>query len=67
MGFFGDIIGQELGGALGGLLGREDLGRKIGGFGGSYLPFKKGGKLKKAVKSKPKASGKKAKAKKSKK
>jgi hypothetical protein len=45
MGFFGNILGEELGGKLGGWLGNEGLGRKIGGFGGNFLPFKHGGRV----------------------
>jgi len=45
MGFFGNLLGQAVGGGLGGLLGNRDLGAKIGGFGGGLLPFSRGGRL----------------------
>ena len=49
MGFLGSLIGRGLGGALGNLVGGEkgkNIGSSIGGIGGSLLPFKKGGPVK---------------------
>jgi hypothetical protein len=48
MGFFGNLIGQGLGGLAGGLFG--DKGRSIGAgvggaIGGGLIPFSKGGRL----------------------
>jgi hypothetical protein len=47
MGFFGNLLGQAIGGGLGGLFGKKgrDIGSEIGGFGGKLLPFKRGGKI----------------------
>lgn len=45
MGFFGNLLGQGLGGLAGGLFGKkgQDIGAGIGGELGSLVPFKKGG------------------------
>jgi hypothetical protein len=43
MGFFGNLLGQAVGGGLGGLLGYRDLGAKGGGALGNLLPFSRGG------------------------
>lgn len=49
MGIFGEILGESAGKALGqygfGDSGR-DIGGQIGKFAGSFLPFKKGGRVK---------------------
>jgi len=45
MGFFGNLLGQALGGGAGGLFGHRDTGAQIGGTLGNLLPFKKGGKV----------------------
>jgi hypothetical protein len=47
MGFFGNLLGQAVGGGLGGLFGGKgrDIGSTIGGYGGSLLPFAGGGRL----------------------
>ena len=49
MGFFGNLIGGGLGHIGGGILGNSDAGRSIGSGIGSFLPFKRGGKVKKMV------------------
>ena len=57
MGFFGSLIGKELGKFAGGGIGQlvdrtggrktgEDIGSAIGDFAGGLLPFKKGGRVK---------------------
>jgi hypothetical protein len=47
MGFFGNLIGQGLGGLAGGLIGHQKEGSAIGGtLGGSFLPFQDGGMVK---------------------
>lgn len=43
MGFFGNLIGQGLGGLAGGAIGHQREGAAIGGTLGGMLPFKKGG------------------------
>jgi hypothetical protein len=43
MGFFGNLLGQAVGGGLGGLFGHRDLGAKGGGALGNLLPFSRGG------------------------
>ena len=43
MGFFGNLLGQGVGGLAGGLIGHQKEGSAIGGTLGSMLPFKKGG------------------------
>jgi hypothetical protein len=47
MGFFGNLLGQAVGGGLGGLFGSKgrEIGAKIGGAGGNLLPFAGGGRL----------------------
>lgn len=45
MGFFGNLVGQGLGGLAGGLIGHQKEGSAIGGTLGSMLPFKKGGRV----------------------
>jgi hypothetical protein len=45
MGFFGNLIGQGLGGLAGGAIGHQKEGAAIGGTLGGMLPFKKGGKV----------------------
>lgn len=74
MGFIGEAIGKGLGAFGGSLLGHTDAGKDIGGALGSFLPFKKGGRVNAMVvmnakpkKRKAKKAGKKAKAKKGKK
>lgn len=47
MGFFGDLLGSTLGHIGGSLIGHGDEGRAIGKTLGGFLPFKKGGKIKK--------------------
>lgn len=47
MGFFGNLIGQGLGGLAGGAIGHQREGAAIGGTLGGMLPFKKGGMVKK--------------------
>ena len=52
MGLFGNILGKFAGGALGGLIGGKkgrELGQELGSAGGSLLPFKKGGYVKKTT------------------
>lgn len=45
MGFLGNLLGQGLGYLGGGLFGDSGTGSKIGGALGSFLPFKKGGRV----------------------
>ena len=46
MGFFGNLIGQGLGGLAGGLIGHQKEGSAIGGtLGGMAIPFAKGGRV----------------------
>lgn len=46
MGFFGNLIGQGLGGLAGGTIGHQKEGGAIGGTLGSMLiPFAKGGRV----------------------
>lgn len=45
MGFFGNLVGQGLGGLAGGFIGHQKEGSAIGGTLGSMLPFKKGGRV----------------------
>lgn len=49
MGFFGNLLGQAVGGLAGGLFGDKgrDIGSKIGGTAGGFLPFKRGGRIRK--------------------
>ena len=47
MGFFGSLLGQELGGLLGGKK-HSGLGRTIGSIAGDFLPFMHGGAVKTA-------------------
>jgi len=47
MGFFGNLLGQGLGGLAGGAIGHQKEGSAIGGTLGNMLPFKKGGMVKK--------------------
>jgi len=43
MGFFGNLLGQAIGGLGGGLFGQRDTGAKVGGTLGNLLPFSRGG------------------------
>lgn len=45
MGFFGNLIGQGLGGLAGGSIGHQKEGAAIGGTLGGMLPFAKGGRV----------------------
>lgn len=45
MGFFGNLLGQGLGGLAGGAIGHQKEGAAIGGTLGGMLPFKKGGRV----------------------
>ncbi|HKO90502.1 MAG TPA: hypothetical protein VJU61_05085, partial [Polyangiaceae bacterium] len=44
-GILGSILGSTAGGIIGGLAGHKNLGRTIGGIGGSFLPFQAGPQL----------------------
>jgi len=45
MGFFGNLLGQGLGGLAGGAIGHQKEGSAIGGTLGAMLPFAKGGRV----------------------
>jgi hypothetical protein len=45
MGFFGNLLGQAVGGLGGGLFGHRDTGAQIGGTLGNLLPFRHGGRV----------------------
>jgi hypothetical protein len=45
MGMFGNLLGKVGGSLLGGLFGDKQTGGEIGSALGSFLPFKKGGKV----------------------
>ena len=50
MGIFGELAGEGLGKLAGQYLGGDsgrDIGGQVGKFAGSFLPFKKGGKVRK--------------------